>query len=331
MDFNHWKIFIKQSENVADKINDKHIGKLNFKGEEAKIAYETIIKESCNNEKSAHHQLIDKQKTTIVKIVNNKTPIIENKNIDVNVVLIAVEQGDLNYIENNLSKNNVNIVDYFGWTPLMSAAYSGSIKIVEYLLKLGADKKLADKSGNTALDLAKKKHHTDIIIALKKSNLNDNNKNYHSHDEHDEITSLYCEICKTNFTETTRKKHEASILHIFNTKPVLPDPIYGLQKDNRGYQIMLNNGWNETQGLGPTGTGLKYPIKTVLKRDRKGFSKESTKNSRITHFSSFDSTSIAHVKKLHYKNKTKPLNRKDRAKVLSYEAKKQRDIRRALS
>lgn len=328
MDFKHWKIFIKQSENVADKINDKHISELNFKGEEAKIAYETIIKESCSNEKSAHHQLIDKQKT-IVKIENNKRPIIENKNIDVNVVLKAVEQGDLNYIENNLSKNNVNIVDYFGWTPLMSAAYSGSIKIVEYLLTLGADKRLADKSGNTALDLAIKRNHNDIIIALKKSNFNDNYKKYNSHNKQDKIINFYCEICKNNFKETTKKKHETSTLHIFNTKPILPGPIYGLQKDNRGYQIMLNNGWDEKQGLGPTGTGLKYPIKTVLKRDRKGFSKESTKNSRITHFRNFDSASIANVKKL--PNKNKPFNRKDRAKVLTYEAKKQRDIRRALS
>ena len=42
-----------------------------------------------------------------------------------------------------------------GWTPLMIAAHFGSTAAVEWLLARGADWRLTDQDGMTALDVAK--------------------------------------------------------------------------------------------------------------------------------------------------------------------------------
>lgn len=329
MDWKHWKTFIKQSENVLQKVDEKFKGQLNFHGEEAKIAYDKIIQETTN-EKTNSKLVVLKKELIRDNKVRKKSTTVKNKNvnININIILTAVEQNDLIFLQNNLSKSHVNIVDNFGWTPLMSAAYSGNIEIIKFLLKLGANKSLQDKSGHTALDFAIKKNHPDIVTMLKESNFKNKITNLIEDDENEKIKEFYCDICKNNFKETSIKKHETSTLHIFNTKPELPDPMYGISKDNRGYQIMLNNGWEEKQGLGPSGSGLKYPVKTVLKRDRKGFGKDSTKNARVTHFQSCDPSSIAHVKQFNIK---KVFKRKDRDKYLTREAKRERALRRALS
>jgi ankyrin repeat protein len=51
-------------------------------------------------------------------------------------------------------------------TPLMQAAYKGNVKFVKLFLKYGADPNLKDKQGKTALDMAKKKNHQQVIDLL---------------------------------------------------------------------------------------------------------------------------------------------------------------------
>ena len=59
--------------------------------------------------------------------------------------------------------------------------------------------------------------------------------------------------------------------------------------------MLLRSGWNEHQGLGSRGDGKKYPVKTQLKRDRKGIGADPEKNktSRITHFEPNDQHAVA--------------------------------------
>ncbi|XP_015433075.1 PREDICTED: G patch domain and ankyrin repeat-containing protein 1 homolog [Dufourea novaeangliae] len=149
----------------------------------------------------------------------------------------------------------------------MSAAYCGHLDIIEFLLSLGANKETREKSGLTAAQLALKKNYLNIVALLKKktANIGDNIQVQSNQD-----TGFYCEICKISFHQTTWKKHETSTLHIFNTKPKLPNAMYGISRQNKGYQILLNSGWDDQAGLGPSGKGIKYPIKTCLKTDRKG-------------------------------------------------------------
>ena len=70
---------------------------------------------------------------------------------------------------------NVNFHDSFGETLLMSAAWSGSAELAEFLIEKGADVNAQDKSGGTALMRAALNGNMEFAIVLinnKKSKLN---------------------------------------------------------------------------------------------------------------------------------------------------------------
>jgi len=60
--------------------------------------------------------------------------------------------------------------------------------------------------------------------------------------------------------------------------------------------MLQGGGWDETSGLGPTGKGQKYPVKTVLKRDRCGLGcTASSSKARVTHFAANDNDAVKTV------------------------------------
>lgn len=61
---------------------------------------------------------------------------------------------------------NINQAGPFGVTPLMLAANSGMDEMVRFLLLNGADPKLKNDDGETALDIALRKDHHDVIVLL---------------------------------------------------------------------------------------------------------------------------------------------------------------------
>lgn len=282
--------------------------------------------------------------------------------VTINAILKAVEQKDLKFLSTYVTWENVNLTDDFGWTPLMSAAYCGHLDIIEFLLNLGANRKAKEKSGLTAAQLALKKNYLNIVALLKKKSESVSNKTLQERDTNDseknadtlKIKSesvgllknyndnicrdndnieegfnegFYCKICKTNFYQTTWKKHETSTLHIFNSKPKLKNTMYGISKQNKGYKILLNCGWDEEGGLGPTGKGIKYPVKTYLKFDRKGLGQCNKKEYRVTHFKSKDPAAVSDFKTF----KQKCLKKKDREKLLDREVRREKALRIALS
>lgn len=277
--------------------------------------------------------------------------------VTINTLLKAVEQKDLKFLQKHMTAENVNVSDDFGWTPLMSAAYCGHLEIVQFLLNLGANRRTRDRSGLTAAQLALKKNYLSIVALLKKksnslssisqlsvnvpsvNNINASTRSMESSMERDKDdaaeekaqlkhnAAFYCEICKAAFQETTTQKHESSILHVFNAKPKLKHAMYGISRQNKGYRMLLNTGWDEEAGLGPSGKGIKYPIKTCLKVDRKGLGQLTENEYKITHFKSGDATAINSTKV----PKQKPLKKRDRERLLHREARKERALRIALS
>lgn len=304
----------------------------------------------------------DNSNTNSTSIVQSKKSTLSDDilaKVTINTLLKAVEQKDLKFLQKHMTTENVNSSDDFGWTPLMSAAYCGHLEIVQFLLNLGANKKTRDKSGLTAAQLALKRNYLNIVALLKKSDSissinqltanipNTNNTSIlsvrslpiESSVEHnkdnvmedktqlEQNAAFYCEICKATFQETTPQKHESSTLHIFNTKPKLKYTMYGISRQNKGYRMLLNTGWDEEAGLGPSGKGIKYPIKTCLKMDRKGLGQLIENEYKITHFKSGDTTAINSSKM----PKQKPLKKRDRERLLHREARKERALRIALS
>eukprot|EP01147_Barroeca_monosierra_P000831 gene831-4111_t len=178
----------------------------------------------------------------------------------------------------------------------------------------------------------------------------------------------YCEVCNA-LQSGPEQQHKASIIHQFNCQhPIVSHPFL-LTQSNKGYRLLKRLGWDEESGLGPIGTGKKQPVKTVLKRDRKGLGTQQfslpsshspslkrellkhkfptdnpnygsvlTQNSlepktlerpRITHFQPND---IAAIKNLEGKGKpVKPLKLRDIAKEAVEQSGKERYYRRVLS
>ncbi|XP_026673798.1 G patch domain and ankyrin repeat-containing protein 1 homolog isoform X2 [Ceratina calcarata] len=277
-----------------------------------------------------NHSTISKSVST----ERSKSEQFSKGNVTVNAILKAVEQKDLMFLSRYVTQENVDSTDDFGWTPLMSAAYCGHLDVIEFLLNLGANRRAREKSGLTAAQLALKKNYLNIVALLKKrtehttnrstlpeadantsqpnsdyslqikpefveplKDFNDTSRKIDSVKKHyDENSGFYCKICKVNFYQTTWKKHETSTLHVFNSKPKLTNTMYGISKQNKGYQMLLNHGWDEQNGLGPSGKGLKYPIKTCLKSDRKGLGQINEKEYRVTHFKPGDVSAISDLK-----------------------------------
>jgi ankyrin repeat protein len=86
-------------------------------------------------------------------------------------VLIDAYQGDIGNVRKYIELGgDVNVTDNMGNTALMRAALGDRSKVVEYLLREGADSKRRNKAGETALDIAKRgapKRATRLLEAAK--------------------------------------------------------------------------------------------------------------------------------------------------------------------
>ncbi|KYM99398.1 Protein BAT4 like protein [Cyphomyrmex costatus] len=336
-----WKTFVRESSNVQDKSPERCVRQLAFQGNEAKAAYEEIVQQTSSSNtlparlKNLRSRIQDNSDTNSTSTTQSKKSSLCDDilaKVTVNTLLKAVEQKDLKFLQKHMTTENVNASDDFGWTPLMSASYCGHLEIVQFLINLGANKRTRDKSGLTAAQLALKRNYLNIVALLKKKSLPiepsvEYNKDNVMEDEIqlEQNAAFYCEICKATFQETTPQRHENSTLHIFNTKPKLKYIMYGISRQNKGYRMLLNTGWDEEAGLGPSGKGIKYPIKTCLKMDRKGLGQIIEKNEyKITHFKSGDTTAINSSKM----PKQKPLKKRDRERLLHREARKERALQK---
>lgn len=327
------KIFVKESNNIEKAPVKKVISKLGFQGLEAKNAYEEAI--SSSNEKSQSDNKTKKTVPRKKKFFPKKNSNEDNfnhceikTNVSVNSIFKAIESNDLTFLKRNLHPDNINTVDEFGWTPLMSAAYSGNAEIVAFFLRLKAKRNIKDKSGLTAMNLALKNKFPNIVKLLSNDEKQKIINNSPVSAIITEKINFFCNVCNSNFENITKTQHETSIVHIFNTKPKVPAAHYIVPKGNKGYQMLINSGWDEEHGLGPSGEGRKYPVKTTLKQDRKGFGLEEKTTPKITHFKPNDRLAIKTTIRAPSERK---LKKWQRDRHLQREAQREKNLRKALS
>ncbi|MFT3744281.1 MAG: ankyrin repeat domain-containing protein [Pyrinomonadaceae bacterium] len=83
---------------------------------------------------------------------------------------IEIKKGNAEPSDKKLAaafrKINVDQTDPSGRTPLMYAAEMGNLEMVKLLLLLSPDRKLTDKNKMTALELARKNRHQDVVNLL---------------------------------------------------------------------------------------------------------------------------------------------------------------------
>ena len=198
---------------------------------------------------------------------------------------------------------NVNSKDEYGWSLLMCSACAGSTECVKLLLRHNVRVGHRDSKGNTAIYLASMKGYNNIVELLikhnklkEKSNKQCSDIEVISSNNDKKVKEFFCKVCNELVKNTPKLNHETSIVHQFNLGPVSNKTIYGIPPSNKGFQLMLNQGWDENKGLGPEGSGLKYPVKTTLKSDRKGFGVKTNSVARVTHFDPGDAKAIQNIR-----------------------------------
>lgn len=212
----------------------------------------------------------------------------------------AAMQNDSCLIERMIHSNLkfINTVDQYGWTALMMAACDGCSGSVNMLLEYGADTAIKDKKGYDALSLATKNHHAHIIKELQKQTKPQNSAPDMMYEE------FHCDLCNQKFKEITKNKHRCSTLHQLNIgNKYKYSTRYGIPDSNRGFQLMIKQGWDRDKGLGPNEDGKLYPVKTVIRKYRNGIGVEQ-QSAKVTHFGPNDLNAIK-TRVNHPKSQTK--------------------------
>lgn len=297
--------------NTSQYDNQKKQSKEDFRikpdsssGEEIKTFYEELVSEplTADHAKNEYSFSVSKCKRRKYKKESPSKQTSKARKFDrtraENRLFRYAQEGDLKEFSKqyqlleDMGVDVGNVKDSFGWTLLMCASHAGHEDIVEYILRTGVDTSFCNKKGDTAKDLALKSNHTDIALLLDKGAPS-------SHFETDpaRVETFYCKECEKEFTDTTESKHKTSIIHRFNiNKQNKLSTMYHLPENNVGFQMMVKGGWNKDTGLGSEGQGQKFPVKTVLKRDRLGLGSKTDDKAKVTHFGAKDTSAIQKAK-----------------------------------
>jgi len=266
-------------------------------GAKAKEIYEQIISEPPSFSKSTGQTDLE------TLYPHSSTPVHcteKPKTLTLAQLMRLCEGNDVrnleDYFGNYSEETDINACDQYGWTLLMTAAVTDSYECVELLLRLGSDWTLCDKSELTAFQLANKNRRTRICELIR--NWVQNQESGGEEKSGDSLAGVcrehqqsYCEPCGVLCNDANQ--HDKSIAHLVSTQsPGSSTTHYGIPENNKGFQLMLKSGW-ERGGLGQSGEGQKFPVKTVLKRDRKGLGNDTVKRvAKVTHFDSFDTAAV---------------------------------------
>ena len=195
----------------------------------------------------------------------------------------SVQNNDFNKLRQYLDTypEKINTVDEFGWSLLMIACQANAIETVKELLKRGINTSIRDKAGNSAQSLVIRNRNISLANIFSEYNKSTGEQNKTPTDKQYKNKSLKerykCEICDNNFYED-KQEHLSSTIHNINASKGKKIPVsYGIPESNKGFQLMLQFGWNKEDGLGPNGSGNRYPIRTIKKNDRNGLGLKKNK------------------------------------------------------
>lgn len=272
-----------------DSITTNACGRIPLSGEEAKKIYVNEVKQIkdphlCDNDDC---DKLPKPRSTCKRLIVNRD--ISDKDL-----FLSVQNNDIDTLKAALDSHpdNINKLDDYGWSLLMIACQANSVESAKELLKRGCSTSVRDKAGNSAQSLViKNKNYilADILLSniQKEKEIKSKRKNLPSKNS-EKSEDFFCEMC--NIKVRNKEYHLSSTIHNINLSKGKKIPTnYAIPESNRGYQIMLKVGWDKESGLGPDGSGKKYPIRTVQKKDRKGLGhgkkvlKEETTTETVRH------------------------------------------------
>ncbi|XP_063794151.1 G patch domain and ankyrin repeat-containing protein 1 [Pseudophryne corroboree] len=308
MNYQHLITFTKAREKSDFWENGEHskrrrpqICRVNTTGEEARRFYESLVNEREQSAARPHsrkrkvaRRLPPEEPREGGSYRRPTTPAEEAKDERMGHQLLKCSQhGDLKGLKKLLEKEHcdINFRDSYFWTAMMCSAYAGKEDVVTYLIARGAAwVGVCNTQGKDALMLAEEAGHQDIVKLLQDSLTGQPEE---STPRTQPLDRKYCEVCKAHYQEDSVETHERSTVHLFNKKKTFPSTYYVIPEHNIGFKMMLKEGWNRESGLGPDGTGRKFPVQTVLKRDQKGLGFKSDQKPKVTHFAANDTLAVA--------------------------------------
>ncbi|KAL5018267.1 hypothetical protein ScPMuIL_003989 [Solemya velum] len=210
----------------------------------------------------------------------------------INKLLMSAQNGDITSLRKCLETGTpIDSSDEFGWTALMCAVHAGHAHIVQYLLGESANVNISDSQGRTAFTLSDKQGNRTIRDILQQSQKHENDDSIPSSVSTQQTSTFYCASCKSEFT-TSKSEHNRSLVHQITSKKTVKRDPFLIPVSNRGYRLMQKSGWDGESGLGPEGRGNKFPVKTVLKKDRSCLGTGKTQNAKVTHFKQNDTKAV---------------------------------------
>lgn len=245
-------------------------------GKEIKEFYENLTSQD-----TIKSNIVVDDDDDIIEIEPSLNQSIKQVEIDVNLLnkneyFKAVQNNDLKTVKSYLLKGfNVNTIDSYGWSGLMIAVCESNIEMVKLLLDFNASYNVNDKAGNDVFKIARNKIINEEVYNLL---INHSLKSEYNDKLIDQVSKdlfEYCEKCDTMFNLKEKSSHLTSIVHIINENNKDPDAKirvmdYHLKCNNKGYQLLMKEGWNQLKGLGSNEQGRIYPIKAIAKYDRLG-------------------------------------------------------------
>lgn len=190
---------IEQGADVNAVTVDHNRTPLFFASSESEVAIAQLLIEAgaSIDPPSTHHSgrfYNDRSRVSALSFFNNVTPVyLAIDEDEIQMLKLLIKSGTnvnkrIHKVKVNISENNVHIdlddnlqniesllkkkgvklvYNTENWTPLMEAAEKGNSQLVKLLLQAGADKTVQMENGKTALDLAIRLRHTDIVQRLK--------------------------------------------------------------------------------------------------------------------------------------------------------------------
>ena len=279
--------FIRSNNNLAG-FNQKESSTSDAPCQDASEVYKSIVLSKPSSSKSTNQYC--EQPVIRRKSANAQSTHHNNKpTYKPNDIFTFCQNGKLKECGQWLKCGfDVNQRDSYHWTPLMVASCSGHFEIVKLLLESGADCSLTCHKGKSALDLARKSRHNKVVKLFTDYINPVDVEERHTKPENSDIDN-FCEQPQSSqeekpepfecsscglVTDSDLASHESSISHQLKSGQFSSEQTRAMgnfshiNRNFKGYQLLLKEGWNGFTGMGKNEKGRRYPILPIKKHNR---------------------------------------------------------------